>query len=189
MPVRVSFVDDGAATPEREQSVLAGFNTWVQATGGAVHYRLLNDTEKADIVVSFDLEPFVPGHPGAVGHTDLRHSGPEMARADMTLATAGVSPDELRLTAAHEFGHALGINGHSDSPDDMMAPNTTRLVRPDGTPLPVPPRTVTPRDLNTLWLCYPRLRPGAALPADTALPNSDTVASHKYSKPLKNRKK
>ena len=179
MPVRVSFVDDSAATPEREQSVLTGFNAWVRATGGAIHYRLVSDPEKADIVVSFDLEPFVPAHPGAVGHTDLRSSGPEMARADMVLATAGVSPDELQQTAAHEFGHALGINGHSDSPDDMMAPTTVRLVWADGTTRPAPPRTVTARDLNTLWLCYPALRPHVAVFV------SRTVNSHKHSKTVK----
>ena len=183
MPVRVSFVDDNAATPEREQCALAGFELWVQATGGAIHYQLIQDTDRADIAVTFDLEPFVPDHPGAVGHTDLRHAGPLLARADMTLATAGVSPDELKQTAAHEFGHALGLNGHSDVTADMMFPSTTRVLGPGGTPLPTPPRLVTARDLNTLWLCYPSLRPGAALPA------SSTVISHKHSVTLKKPKK
>ena len=184
MPVRVAFVDDSAATPEREQSTLAGFSEWVQATGGAIRYQRVADPDRADIVVTFDLEPTVSEHPGAVGHTDLRHSGPVLARADMVLATAGVTADELQQTAAHEFGHALGINGHSDAPDDMMTATTTRLVRPDGTLLPTPPRTVTARDLHTLWLCYPALRPGVTTAAGSAV----GISRHpKPSKKPKNR--
>ncbi|MBV9849390.1 MAG: hypothetical protein JO250_06860 [Armatimonadetes bacterium] len=188
MPVRVCVVMDSAATPERERSALAGFGEWVQATAGAIRYQLVSDPARADIVVTFDLEPTVPGHPGAVGHTDLRHEGPVLARADMTLATAGVSPDELTQTAAHEFGHALGINGHSDGPDDLMSPDTMRLIRPDGTPLPAPHRAVTARDLNTLWLCYPSLRPGASPPQPAVVPASHIVIKHKQSKSTKHHK-
>lgn len=169
MPVRVGFVDDSADTPGREKDALAGFSEWVAATGGAVRFQIVGDPRRADIVVGFNLEPYVPGHPGAVGHTELTHDGPVMVKADMTLATAGVPSDEMVETAAHEFGHALGLNGHSDAPADMMYPSTTRVLLPDGTLLPTLPRMVTSRDLSTLWLCYPALRPGAALPASSVI--------------------
>ncbi len=74
----------------------------------------------------------------------------------MELATGDLSPDELQSTAAHEFGHALGIEGHSDNEDDLMYPSQIRVFLDDAL-LPSPPRSVTKRDLNTLKSGYPAL--------------------------------
>ena len=168
MPVRVRFAPGGAATPERVQAARAGFNEWALMTLDVIRCQVVDDPQKADLVVRFDPAAFVPGHPGAVGHTELTHADSVLVAADMTLATGGAAAADLTQTAAHEFGHALGINGHSDDPADMMYPSTTRLILPDGTALPAPPRLVTTRDLNTLWLCYPALRPRPAAPPGKA---------------------
>jgi predicted Zn-dependent protease len=66
-------------------------------------------------------------------------------------------PDELRSVAAHEFGHALGIQGHSDDAADLMFPAAPRYYSALNQHLPSPVRPVTTRDLNTIKLCYPRL--------------------------------
>jgi predicted Zn-dependent protease len=36
-----------------------------------------------------------------------------------------IDPRQVRLTAAHEMGHALGILMHSDSERDVMYPTNT----------------------------------------------------------------
>lgn len=87
----------------------------------------------------------------------------------MRLATGEATPGDIVSTAAHEFGHALGIQGHSDDPDDLMYPSETRFYSADGERLPAPDRPVTARDLNTLRACYPLLL--KPLPLGTASPS------------------
>lgn len=64
-------------------------------------------------------------------------------------------PLDLQATAAHEFGHALGIDGHSDDPADIMYPTLHHTLLVGG--LPPPTHAITPRDLQTLKACYPLL--------------------------------
>ncbi len=157
MPVRV-FV--ATHSPEEEQNgkdALAGFDSWVHSTGGVIHYLVVNAPDKADIVVRFTTAEAVPGGNGAVGLTDIRYYGATLRHADMRLATGDALPSELRSVAAHEFGHALGIQGHSDDTADLMYPSAPRYYSAQGEHLPAPARPVTPRDLNTMKLCYPRL--------------------------------
>ena len=82
----------------------------------------------------------------------------------MRLATGDTTPEDVQSVAAHEFGHALGIQGHSDNPNDLMFPSATRYFAAPDIRLPDPPHEVTRRDLNTLRACYPRL-PVAAPPS------------------------
>ena len=51
-----------------------------------------------------------------------------------------LDPQQVRLTAAHELGHALGLP-HSDSPRDVMYPTNTA-------------RALTNRDYRTLEALY-----------------------------------
>lgn len=55
----------------------------------------------------------------------------------------GLAALSLQATARHELGHALGIWGHSDRPEDALYPAQT----PESPP-------ISPRDLRTLYRIY-----------------------------------
>jgi hypothetical protein len=157
LPVRVFVATHDSDEEQNGRDALAGFDSWVHATGGIVRYQVVNAPDKADITVRFTPAATVPGANGAVGLTDIRYLGATLRHADMRLATGDTLPDELRSVAAHEFGHALGIQGHSDDAADLMFPAAPRYYSADNEHLPSPVRPVTQRDLNTMKLCYPHL--------------------------------
>lgn len=157
LPVRVFVATHNADEEQNGRDALAGFDSWVRATGGVIRYTVVSAPGEADITVRFTPMNTVPGAAGAAGATDIRYAGKTLRRADMRLATGDTLPDELRSVAAHEFGHALGIQGHSDDPADLMFPAAPRYYSAWNEHLPSPVRPVTQRDLNTLKLCYPRL--------------------------------
>lgn len=156
-PIRVFVAPSGVATDERRKSLLACFDQWVQATDGLVRYSLVSARSRADIIVTLEARAFVSVDPGAAGSTGLAFSGPVLKQADMELATESLPPGDLQSVAAHEFGHALGIDGHSDDPEDLMYPTATRYLSFDRVPVLIPPRAIMLRDLNTLKACYPAL--------------------------------
>ncbi len=70
------------------------------------------------------------------------------------------SQKEMRAIVLHQLGHALGINGHSDSRDDVMywEMRERRRVNLPGMPFPLFWRSLakapSPRDVNTLIRLY-----------------------------------
>ena len=151
-PLHVYFPTGDLATKERTDAVRAGFDQWVHATKDFVHYQVVTKPAQAEIVVTFLPSESVPNEGGSCGHTTMTFLTLTLKSANILLATTGVTPDDLQATAAHEFGHALGIDGHSDDPDDLMYAVLTHS--PEGE-LPVPAHDITARDLNTLKVCYP----------------------------------
>jgi hypothetical protein len=162
-PITVYFDRGGAYTEEREQQALAGFDEWVDATGGVLSYTVLDPDEDspkdADVTVRFMPGPYLPPDPQTVGRTETAVRGRHtLMRARMAIAVGDASPSVLTEIAAHEFGHALGINGHSDDPDDLMFASSTRLLNPSAAS--APPRgqkrlrKPTVRDVNTIKAAY-----------------------------------
>ncbi|MBX9687103.1 MAG: matrixin family metalloprotease, partial [Candidatus Obscuribacterales bacterium] len=57
---------------------------------------------------------------------------------------SSLSDDKLRQTALHEVGHALGLNGHSSNPGDIMYFASVAVNSPQ----------LSERDIKTLQLLY-----------------------------------
>ena len=167
-PLRVCFTPGGLTTPTREAATRAGFDEWVSATRQFVRYAIVSDPAQADVTVAFLPEAAVPGQGEATGNTGFTFTGLVLKKARIRLATGGAAPADLQTTAAHEFGHALGIDGHSDDPADLMFPVLERSTSLSAdTPGPPPaPHGLTRRDFNTLKVCYPAL----VLPVPPNLP-------------------
>jgi len=150
LPVRIFIAANGAQQQAWARTALGGFDEWVRATHGRVGYQQVDSPAQAQITVHFVSASTVPEHPDLVGLTTTYWIGSVLQSAEIVLATGQKSRSELQTAAAHELGHALGIRGHSDNPDDLMFSAPVQ-----GHPSAAHP--VTNRDLNTLRYCYPSL--------------------------------
>lgn len=140
-PIRIAFIANQYDTPDREEAALAGFDLWREATDHVVSYVRVSSPERAQVSVRFDST--VSG-----GHTMMRFSGSTLYRARMVIGTRDGDLGDVECTAAHEFGHALGIQVHSADRGDLMYP-----IHMVGEPC-----HITPGDLALLRRSYPRMR-------------------------------
>ncbi|HSV75275.1 MAG TPA: matrixin family metalloprotease [Chthonomonadales bacterium] len=136
-PVSVHFIRDAQLTPARRSAAITGFDRWTAAIGPRVSYVEIDEPSGADITVRF-----VDDTPD--GRARLTFSGLTMLRARIDLGTEGLDYHSISCVSAHEFGHALGIYGHSATRGDLMYPVYT-IGHPCG---------VTERDANTLRTGY-----------------------------------
>lgn len=134
LPVAVGYAQ------EHYQAALNGINTWQHYSGGLYSYTLVNDPMEADIFV-FWTNHFVDKSGMGLFQNDIRgytakRSFPyRMIQGGQipafkpvvtllrTTDSAGnpMALDRMQASAAHEFGHALGIEGHSPNPHDLMS--------------------------------------------------------------------
>lgn len=159
LPVRVFFVRDNNYSTARQNVALAGFDQWVTATGGVISYTVVDSLANSDINVSFD--PTTQD-----GLTRLHFTDYTMQSADMFLGVQNLPNADLQCVAAHEMGHALGIDGHSKQQGDLMY---FQHVIGDVCP-------VTTRDLDTMKTAYISLfTRGRLAPARTPTGRAETV--------------
>ena len=119
LPLRVYFGPGTLLTPARQSAALAGFDWWVAAEGGTVAYVITTDAANTDITVSFEQS----GETEYGALTTYQYDASNhLTQASITFNVTTISRDSLLTpAAAHEFGHALGIDGHSENQADIMA--------------------------------------------------------------------
>ena len=169
-PVRVYVEAKDGLRDQKALIVLAGLDEWVDASHEKICYIRTMDPKAADITVRFAGARFLSADTHGIGEhvigeTEVVWSGLTLKKASIRLAEGAGTLEDLQATAAHEFGHALGIEQHSGDPGDLMFPVETLHDSQDGELLPEQTPYVTVHDLRRLAAGYPELlRPHDAQP-------------------------
>lgn len=115
-------------TKQRESTMYQGMvmeamATWHQATQGKVRFQVVNNLNDSQInVVWRRVDRTSLGHcEYLVNKNSMIYSAEiSIGLSDNIIHSQYNDPDEVRHTILHEFGHALGLIGHSDGPSDIM---------------------------------------------------------------------
>lgn len=122
--------------------------------------------DKADIRIGWEESVQGAGHAGEeIDWVRTERVGDRMTGRRIAIITVDLSrnwtKDEMRAIMLHEFGHVLGIKGHSDSNKDIMFWQMQEKFRQIPTPiLPLPffwrslVKQPSQRDMNTLIRLY-----------------------------------
>jgi hypothetical protein len=151
-PIHV-YIDTSSQsyTPDLGARALAALDRWIAGTGGQAAYVVVSNQGDSDISVGFvPLGNAILEGDDTSGITYYYPGSDSAATADARYAFAkiyvGIDGDVRREngTMGHEFGHALGIHGHSPDFADIMY----YAWNPNRSPGP------TARDINTLNTAY-----------------------------------
>lgn len=102
-------------------SVIRSLNAWSAASRNKIRFEVARSKDNADIVVGW-TDGFVGEKVGESPYVSIEGV---IIRSDVNLSTrmpngTQMTPQELYAISLHEFGHALGIKGHSPYPEDVM---------------------------------------------------------------------
>jgi predicted Zn-dependent protease len=157
---------------------------WIEGTRDAfniwkamIPMQLVADQDSADIRVLWDVSPEESGHIGEesdwvkmvrVGNQTVTR---RVCNITVDWQMRNWTKDEMQAIILHEMGHALGINGHSDSTKDIMyfqMQDKKHQVYVPRSPMPVFWRSLvkqpSQRDINTLIRLYNSPGLGKRLP-------------------------
>lgn len=159
-PIRVYL---GSAPEVKWQyGVREAFDIW----RAVIPLQLVADERDADIRIGWRESTMGEGHAGEeLDWVRFERVGDEMTGRRIAVITADLSrpwsKDEMRAIMLHEFGHALGIKGHSDSKGDIMYFQMQEKFRRIPVPMPVSQffwkslvKNPSTRDVNTLIRLY-----------------------------------
>jgi predicted Zn-dependent protease len=113
--------------PENTSIIQGALNEWQQALENRIRFTYTDDPKQADVNISFWTKRPGAVPAGATGYQDVAFFGDYMSRNDVSISLLDEhqqpwSAEKLYAFTLHETGHMLGLQEHSNDPDDMMAP-------------------------------------------------------------------
>ncbi len=142
LPVGVYFVPNSYLTPTMKQQTLNGFNWWGQAISSTMLFQEVTSPSDAGVSVNY----VASGATGFGATTQYQFdSNHVLIAATITFnMTYLATISDITSVAAHEFGHSLGIGGHSNNLNDIMCSSAVVYYLTE----------LTTRDVNTLITAY-----------------------------------
>jgi len=139
--------------PVNDKIVKEAFGQWQAALSNRLQFVFTNDPKLTDITIKWRAasDGLEIGNQGIL----YRNGGNVFTNADITLSTYApgnrlMSASEIKWTALHEIGHALGIKGHSPSATDVMYFSQSPAI----SKTPYNKISLSSRDLATIQQIY-----------------------------------
>jgi tetratricopeptide (TPR) repeat protein len=154
--------------PGFEKQILDALDQWRLALGQQIIFEIQSLPENAQIQVSWSNSIDTQGHSGDGGTSytagltvpDIRNN--QLKAMHVTLATFDIlgnaqKEETIYAVSLHEMGHALGILGHSENPDDVMFVRNHKIAK------------LSDNDVRTIRTLY-------SMPADVSNITSNTTS-------------
>jgi tetratricopeptide (TPR) repeat protein len=158
--------------PSFINQVRRGLDAWVNALDHQLSYALQTVPDNADIKITWVNTIDTRGHSGdggtsyTAGLTTPNIRDGQLVSMGVNLATFNIVGEPqndgvIYAVAVHEMGHALGLLGHSEHPEDIMYAHNQSVLQP------------SPRDIRTIRRLYASVvaidnRPVSQRPAQSA---------------------
>jgi len=157
MPLKV-YINSGQGykgfSPIYETTLITAFLTWQNASRGMLRFIPVNDVTQANIECRWTdssanltlAAEAGDAHVVSDRRTNIiYHVTVTILTCRPDIPSEKLTPTLIKQVCLHEIGHALGLDGHSDSAQDIMYCATDPNVEYVG---------LSQRDLNTLFLLY-----------------------------------
>ena len=149
MPLKVYFNNDAKVKVDYLNQTKAALSEWQAVGNGIFSFVYVTNPAAADVTVVYGRKSA-----GDFGITKSSNNNNKREKSTVTLYTINsmtgkpLTPIDVHNVALHEFGHVLGINGHSPSENDRLYP-VYDANKNSATPL-----KLTQRDVNTILTLY-----------------------------------